>query len=141
MMIRATEPARRPPMFSPTYAVSAFSVDDIDAARSFYGDTLGLRVDDGDMGTLMVTLPGGAQVLVYAKRNHEPATFTIINFMVDDVEAAVDGLNARNVTTKIYDDAFAPGMSTDEKGIMRGHGPDIAWFTDPAGNVLAVLKP
>lgn len=128
-------------MFTPTHAVSAFSVDDIDAAKGFYGGTLGLTVDDGEMGTVMVTLPGGAQVLLYAKPNHEPATFTIINFIVDDVEIAVDGLNELGVKTTIYDDSDFPlGIGTDEKGIMRGRGPDIAWFKDPAGNVLAALK-
>jgi predicted enzyme related to lactoylglutathione lyase len=142
MMIRIAEPARRPAMFTPIHAVSAFSVDDLDPAMRFYRDTLGLQVEKGDMGTLTVTLPGGAQVLVYPKPNHEPATFTIINFIVDDVEKAVDALNERGVKTDIYDDAdLAPGMGTDEKGIMRGRGPDIAWFRDPAGNVLAVLKP
>lgn len=124
-------------MFTPIHAFNGFSVDDIDSARKFYGDLLGLVVTDGEMGTLMVTLPAGPQVFIYPKENHQPATYTVLNFLVDDVETAVDQLNELGVKTAIYDD---PDLPTDEKGIMRGHGPDIAWFTDPAGNVLSVLK-
>jgi len=116
---------------------SGFSVDDIDAARHFYRETLGLDVRDNPMGFLDIHLGSGATVLAYGKPNHEPASFTILNFPVDDVESAVDDLNARGVTTKIYTD---PDFGTDAKGISRGRGPDIAWFTDPAGNVLSVLK-
>lgn len=125
--------------FQTTHAFSGFSVDDIDAARTFYGDTLGMDVTPNAMGFLDIALPDGGSILVYAKPNHTPASFTILNFPVDDVEAAVDELNARGVVTKIYDDSE---FATDEKGILRGgpeRGPDIAWFTDPAGNVLAVL--
>lgn len=125
--------------FQTTHAFSGFSVDDIDAARSFYGDTLGLDVTTNAMGFLDISLPDGGSILVYAKPNHTPASFTILNFPVDDVEAAVDELNERGVATKIYDDSE---FATDDKGILRGgpdRGPDIAWFTDPAGNVLAVL--
>ncbi|SEC17889.1 VOC family protein [Microbacterium hydrocarbonoxydans] len=125
--------------FQTTHAFSGFSVDDIDAARTFYGDTLGMDVTTNAMGFLDIALPDGGSILVYAKPNHTPASFTILNFPVDDVEAAVDDLNARGVVTKIYDDSE---FATDEKGILRGgpdRGPDIAWFTDPAGNVLAVL--
>ncbi|MFK0401515.1 VOC family protein [Microbacterium sp. NPDC090225] len=125
--------------FQITHPFSGFSVDSIDAARAFYGDTLGLDVTTNAMGFLDIALPDGGSILVYAKPDHTPATFTILNFPVDDVEAAVDDLNARGVVTKIYDDE----MGTDAKGIMRGgpdRGPDIAWFTDPAGNVLAVLS-
>lgn len=117
-------------------AFSGFSVDDIDAARAFYKDTLGLEVRDNDMGFLEIQLASGSGILVYSKQHHEPASFTILNFPVADVEAAVDDLNARGVNTKIYTD---PDLGTDAKGISRGRGPDIAWFTDPAGNVLAVL--
>lgn len=125
-------------MFDPTSAYSGFSVDDIDAARTFYRDTLGLEVVDNDMGFLELLLESGGHVLVYAKPNHEPASFTILNFPVPDVESAVDDLNARGVVTKIYDDAEFP---TDSKGILREEGgPAIAWFRDPAGNVLAVLQ-
>lgn len=125
-------------MFAPTHAFSGFSVDDIDAAIEFYGTTLGLAVQKNAMGALDLTLPGGARVFAYPKDDHQPATFTILNLVVDDVEAAVDELNGRGVVTKIYD-----GLYTDEKGIARGsatgQGPDIAWFRDPAGNVLSVL--
>ncbi|WP_125133127.1 VOC family protein [Microbacterium sp. 10M-3C3] len=123
-------------MFGSTAAFSGFSVDDIDAARTFYRDTLGLDVLDNDMGFLELVLGTGAHVLVYPKPNHEPASFTVLNFPVDDIEAAVDELNARGVNTKIYGDAEFP---TDSRGIMREGGPLIAWFRDPAGNVLSVL--
>ena len=128
-------------MFSPTTAFSGFSVNDLDAARTFYSETLGLTVTDGGMGTLRLTLPGGAEVTIYPKETHEPASFTILNFAVKDVEAAVDALNERGVVTKIYNDGDIMGdLGTDAKGIMRGHGPEIAWFTDPAGNVLSVIS-
>jgi catechol 2,3-dioxygenase-like lactoylglutathione lyase family enzyme len=124
-------------LFSTAHAFSGFSVDDVDAARTFYRDTLGLRVQDNPMGFLTLELEGGGRVLVYGKEEHTPATFTILNFPVSDLEAAVDELNSRGVQTKIYDDSEFP---TDSKGIMReSEGPGIAWFRDPAGNVLAVL--
>lgn len=125
--------------FQTTHAFSGFSVDDVEAARTFYGETLGLDVTVNAMGFLDLHLAGGGTILVYAKANHTPASFTILNFSVDNVEAAVDDLNARGVVTKIYTD---PDFGTDEKGIAHGgpgRGPDIAWFTDPAGNVLSVL--
>ncbi|MET0714136.1 MAG: VOC family protein [Mycetocola sp.] len=124
-------------MFTPVHAFSGFSVDDIDAARSFYSEKLGLTVADDDMGILRITLPGGAEVIAYPKPDHTPATFTILNFVVSDVDTAVDELNGRGVTTKIYDDENLP---TDGKGIMRDNGPTIAWFRDPAGNVLSVIS-
>ena len=124
-------------MFSADKAFSGFSVDDLDEAERFYGETLGLTVERNPMGFIDIHLASGATVLAYGKPNHEPASFTILNFPVDDVEAAVDDLNARGVTTKIYTD---PDFGTDAKGISRGRGPDIAWFTDPAGNVISVLK-
>ncbi len=124
-------------MFSSTHAFSEFGVKDIDAARAFYADMLGLSVELNDMGILEITLGSGAHVIAYPKPDHEPAGFTILNFAVDDVEAAVDELNSRGVVTKIYTD---PDFGTDPKGISRGRGPDIAWFRDPSGNVLAVLK-
>jgi predicted enzyme related to lactoylglutathione lyase len=129
--------ARERIMFKPVHAFGGFSVDDTAAAKAFYGETLGLTVTDEEMGILRVSLPGGAEVIAYPKENHEPATFTILNFVVDDVDAAVDELNARGVNTKIYDD---PDLPTDEKGVMRAGGPTIAWFKDPAGNVLSVLS-
>lgn len=125
--------------FQTTHAFSGFSVDSIDAARSFYGDTLGMDVADNAMGFLQITLSDGGTIFIYPKPDHTPASFTILNFPVDDVEAAVDELNARGVVTKIYTD---PDHGTDAKGISHGtpgEGPDIAWFRDPAGNVLAVL--
>ncbi|MFC7788161.1 VOC family protein [Microbacterium sp. MAHUQ-60] len=120
-------------------AFSGFSVDDIDAASEFYGSTLGLDVSDNPMGFLDLRLASGGSILIYAKPNHEPASFTILNFPVADVDAAVDDLIARGVQTKIYSDAEFP---SDERGIVRGggQGPDIAWFRDPAGNVLAVMQ-
>ena len=122
-------------MFRTTDAFSGFAVDDLDAARTFYGDTLRLTVEDNAMGFLTLRLGSGAAIFVYAKDDHVPATFTILNFPVPDIDAAVDHLNARGVDTRIYPDVG------DEKGIVRGgeNGPDIAWFRDPAGNVLAVL--
>ncbi|WP_411720878.1 VOC family protein [Mycetocola sp.] len=123
-------------MFTPVHAFSGFSVDDIDAARSFYSDKLGLTVTDDDMGFLRIVLPGGADVLAYPKPDHTPATFTILNFVVSDVDSAVDELNGRGVQTKIYENSDLP---TDDKGIMRDNGPTIAWFRDPAGNVLSVI--
>jgi catechol 2,3-dioxygenase-like lactoylglutathione lyase family enzyme len=127
-------------MFGETPAFSGFSVDDLDAARRFYGETLGLRVEDegpDDMGALVLTLAGGARVFVYAKDDHTPASFTILNFEVDDIDRAVDALGGRGVEFERY-----PGFEADGKGIMRsdGRGPSIAWFKDPAGNVLSVLQ-
>ncbi|MFJ6651923.1 VOC family protein [Microbacterium sp. NPDC091313] len=124
-------------MLASSAAFSGFSVDDIDAARTFYRDTLGLEVRENDMGFLELVLGSGAHVLAYPKPNHEPATFTILNFPVDDIEAAVEALNERGVVTKIYADDEFP---TDSRGIMREGGPLIAWFRDPAGNTLSVLQ-
>ena len=123
-------------------AFSGFSVDDIDAAREFYGTKLGLAVEDEPgAGGLRVTLPSGQHVFVYPKPDHEPATFTILNLVVEDIDRAVDQLNAAGVQTKIY--SGDADFGTDERGIARGsfagQGPDIAWFRDPAGNVLSVL--
>jgi catechol 2,3-dioxygenase-like lactoylglutathione lyase family enzyme len=115
-------------------AFSGFSVDDTEAARKFYGETLGLTVTELD-GLLELQLGSGARVLVYPKPNHTPADFTILNFPVDDIETAVDALVARGVAFEHYD-----GMGQDDKGIMRQQGPPIAWFKDPAGNVLSVLE-
>ena len=125
--------------FTAENAFSGFSVDDIDAAREFYGTTLGLDVEVNAMGFLDLRLPRGGSVLVYAKPNHTPASFTILNFPVADVDAAVEELNERGVQTKIYGDDEFP---SDSRGIVRGNGqgPDIAWFRDPAGNVLAVIQ-
>jgi catechol 2,3-dioxygenase-like lactoylglutathione lyase family enzyme len=118
-------------------AFSGFAVNDLDAARSFYADTLGLQVTDvPEMGGLMrLQLGSGTQVLVYAKPDHVPATYTVLNFPVPDVEKAVDELAGRGVQFQRYENP-----PTDEKGIMRAGGPLIAWFTDPAGNVFSVIQ-
>ncbi|WP_280261393.1 VOC family protein [Nocardia abscessus] len=121
-------------MFTDSNAFSGFSVDDIEAAKTFYAETLGIRVAE-ENGMLQLHLGGGGTVLVYPKPDHTPATFTVLNFPVSDIEAAVDELIRRNVRFERYE--FA---EQDEKGIHRGGGPLIAWFTDPAGNVLSVLQ-
>ena len=119
----------------PTDAFSSFGVPDTGAARTFYGDLLGMEVEDLD-GMLRLSIGGGKQVLVYPKPDHVPATYTVLNFPVDDVEAAVDELGAAGVVFERYD---RPEIKTDAKGIMRGNGPDIAWFRDPAGNIVSVI--
>jgi catechol 2,3-dioxygenase-like lactoylglutathione lyase family enzyme len=118
-------------------AFNSFAVPDIDAAREFYGSTLGLEVSDENPGVPLLTLhlAGGRPTMIYPKPDFQPATYTILNFRVDDIDAAVDELSGRGVQFEQYD-----GFDQDEKGIARGNGPDIAWFKDPAGNVLAVLK-
>ncbi|MEH0827115.1 MULTISPECIES: VOC family protein [unclassified Micromonospora] len=123
-------------MFTDTLAFSSFSVDDIGRAQQFYADTLGLRVsrDDKMGGLLTLHIAGDRPVLVYPKADHEPARHTVLNFPVPDVDRAVDELTARGVRFARYE-----GMGQDEKGVMRGKGPTIAWFTDPAGNILSVL--
>jgi catechol 2,3-dioxygenase-like lactoylglutathione lyase family enzyme len=123
-------------MLGKSKAFSGFAVPDIEKAKKFYGETLGLKVSE-DHGVLTLHLAGGNNVLIYPKPNHVPATFTILNFPVDDVDRAVDELKKRDVRFEIYD---LPDLKTDEKGIMRGNGPTIAWFKDPAGNILSVLE-
>ena len=124
-------------MFQDSKAFSGFAVKDIAAAKAFYGQTLGQDVRDGPMGLLELHLGGGATVMVYPKDDHVAATYTILNFPVADVEAAVDKLVAAGVTMERYDSSF----KQDEKGIARDdRGPDIAWFKDPSGNILAVLS-
>jgi predicted enzyme related to lactoylglutathione lyase len=126
-------------MFGSTHAFSGFSVDDIAAAKKFYGETLGLDVEENAMGALDLHLFGGGEIFIYPKADHAPATFTILNFVVDDIDTAVDALVAKGVTMQRYEGAYQ-----DEKGIARGkaanRGPDIAWFTDPAGNILSALS-
>jgi len=124
-------------MFTTSDAFSGFSVDDIPAAKQFYAQTLGLDVTEAN-GMLRLHLAGGSDVLVYPKAEHLPATFTVLNFPVADVELAVDELTARGVTFERYEGMEA---EMDAKGIFRGGGPLIAWFTDPAGNILSVLEP
>jgi catechol 2,3-dioxygenase-like lactoylglutathione lyase family enzyme len=121
-------------MFENTKAFSGFSVDDIPQARQFYGDTLGVRVSE-EHGMLTLHIAGERDTLVYPKDDHTPASFTILNFPVDDIEKAVDELTSRGVVFERYS-----ATDTDEKGIFRGGGPLIAWFKDPAGNVLSVIQ-
>ena len=122
-------------MFNPTKAYSGFAVPDVEQAREFYGDVLGIKTSE-DYGLLTLHLEDGDRpTLVYPKPDHTPATYTILNFQVDDIEQAVDALAAKGVSFERYDDA-----PQDERGIMRGEGPYIAWFTDPAGNMLSVLQ-
>jgi catechol 2,3-dioxygenase-like lactoylglutathione lyase family enzyme len=124
-------------MFANTKAYSGFAVDDLEKAREFYGETLGLRtsVISEEGGVMSLDLAGDRGTLVYQKPDHTPATYTILNFPVDDIDEAVDELAARGVPFERYD-----GFEQDEKGISRGEGPYIAWFKDPAGNVLSVLQ-
>ena len=125
-------------MLTDSPAFSGFSVDDPDKARRFYEETLGLRVSvvEGDRGSMLrLHLGSGADVLVYTKPGHVPAEFTVLNFPVADVPSAVDELTSRGVTFERYE-----GMPFDERGVMIGGGPLIAWFTDPAGNVLSVIQ-
>ncbi|HLS33481.1 MAG TPA: VOC family protein [Brevibacterium sp.] len=125
-------------LFENTTAFAGFSVDDADAAIRFYRDTLGLTVSDaGEPGVVFIELPGGGRMLAYAKPNHSPATYTVLNFPVQDLEATVTELTRRGVTFERY--AGTP-METGEDGIFRGGGPLIAWFTDPAGNVISVME-
>lgn len=121
-------------MLENSKAFSGFAVADLEAAKKFYGETLGLRVSEQN-GLLSLQLAGGRDVLVYPKPDHVPATYTILNFPVDDIDAAVDELIGRGVTLQRYE-----GIEQDEKGIARGTGPHIAWFTDPSGNILSVLQ-
>jgi predicted enzyme related to lactoylglutathione lyase len=124
-------------MFKDTHAFSGFSVNDLGEAKEFYGQTLGIDVADSPMG-LTLKIAGGNSIFIYPKDDHTPATFTILNFPVDNIDEAVDRLASLGVTFESYQ-----GM-TDEKGIARGiaadRGPDIAWFKDPAGNILSVLQ-
>lgn len=121
-------------MLEHSKAFSGFATDDMEKARRFYGETLGIRTSE-ENGLMTLHLAGDRDVLVYPKPDHTPATFTILNFPVDDIDAAVDGLAARGVSFLRYD-----GFGQDEKGIAREVGPDIAWFTDPAGNVLSLIQ-
>ncbi|HEX2089403.1 MAG TPA: VOC family protein [Actinomycetota bacterium] len=125
-------------MFADSKAFSSFSVDDVVAAKTFYGETLGLDVSE-EMGGLNLRLAGDTSVYIYTKPNHQPATFTILNFPVDDIDAAVDELTKKGVSLERYE-----GFDQDEKGVWRPKtaedGPPIAWFADPAGNILAVLE-
>ncbi len=120
-------------MLENSRAFSGFSVDDVAAAKRFYGETLGLNVSE-ENGMLQLQIAGDREILVYPKEDHAPAVFTILNFPVDDIDEAVDGLVERGVQFERYE-----SFGQDEKGIMRDQGPDIAWFKDPAGNILSVI--
>jgi catechol 2,3-dioxygenase-like lactoylglutathione lyase family enzyme len=126
-------------MFKNTKAFSGFAVDDIAKAQKFYGQTLGLEVTEGN-GMLTLRIAGGTNILIYPKPNHVPATFTILNFPVEDVDKAVAALKERGVRFESYTEK---DIKTDEKGIHRsdGQGPTVAWFKDPAGNILSVFEP
>jgi catechol 2,3-dioxygenase-like lactoylglutathione lyase family enzyme len=121
-------------MFTDTKAFSGFSVDDVEKARAFYGDTLGIETSE-ENGLLTLQIAGDRPTLIYPRPNHTPAEYTILNFPVDDVGKAVDELAARGVEFERYE-----GFDQDEKGIFHGGGPLIAWFKDPAGNVLSVIQ-
>jgi catechol 2,3-dioxygenase-like lactoylglutathione lyase family enzyme len=121
-------------MFTNTKAFSGFAVDDLERARAFYGQTLGLNTSE-ENGLLTLHLAGERDTLVYLKPGHVPADYTILNFPVDDIGSAVDGLASRGVQLESYE-----GFDQDERGVFRGEGPYIAWFRDPAGNVLSVLQ-
>ena len=121
-------------MLSARGAFSGFSANDIEAEKAFYSGKLGIAVHE-EMGSLNLDLPGGQRVFIYPKENHEPATFTVLNFEVPDVDKAVDELASRGVTFERYE-----GMDQDAKGVMRDNGPTIAWFKDPAGNILSLIE-
>jgi catechol 2,3-dioxygenase-like lactoylglutathione lyase family enzyme len=123
-------------MLENSKAFSGFAAGDLEKVREFYTKTLGLKVTE-EHGLLTLHLSGGNNVLIYPKPNHVPATFTVLNFPVEDVDLAVDELSKRGVQFEKYN---GPEIKTDEKGIMRGNGPTIAWFKDPAGNILSVLE-
>ena len=123
-------------MLRESKAFSGFSANDIPAVKKFYEEVLGLEVSEAH-GLLTLHLAGGNAVLIYPKPNHVPATFTVLNFPVESVDQAVDELTKRGVRFETYD---LPDLKTDKRGIMRGNGPTIAWFKDPAGNILSVLE-
>lgn len=124
-------------MFKENNAFSSFSVNDIQKAKEFYGGTLGIKFEETDYGILNLYTANGARVILYPKSNHTPATFTVLNFPVKSVEDTVAELKSRGVHFEIYNDEY---IKTDENGIFRGGGPVIAWFKDPAGNILSVVE-
>jgi catechol 2,3-dioxygenase-like lactoylglutathione lyase family enzyme len=125
-------------MFTPVALFNGFSVDDIEKAKEFYGETLGLHVGEGQMGGVTINTPNGS-FWIYPKENHQPATYTTLNFVVASIDEAVDALVGKGIVFEKYE-----GMHQDDKGIARGKevnmGPNIAWFKDPAGNILSVLE-
>jgi predicted enzyme related to lactoylglutathione lyase len=125
-------------MFRKTKAFSGFSVDNLSKAKQFYGEILELEVSEvAEMPLLKLHISGGYEVIIYEKPNHEPATFTVLNFPVSNIEEAVKTLKERGVKFESYD---FPGLKTDDDNISRGGGPTVAWFTDPAGNILSVIQ-
>jgi predicted enzyme related to lactoylglutathione lyase len=125
-------------MFAETKAMNSFAVDDVQKAREFYGETLGIGAsvfDDTPQALVVLQLSGDRDTIVYEKPDFTPATYTVLNFAVEDIDSAVEDLSSRGVSFERYE-----GFDQDEKGIARGNGPDIAWFKDPAGNILAVLQ-
>lgn len=124
-------------MFQNSKPFSSFSVNDIAEARRFYSDVLDIKVVDGPMGTLQLEIGAESQVLVYPKEDHAPASFTVLNYTVSDIDAAVDELKGRGVSMQQYE-----GFGQDDKGVLRSEGedPTIAWFTDPSGNVISVMQ-
>lgn len=123
-------------MFGQTKAVSSFSVNDLQKAKEFYHGKLGIEISEGNMGILTLHISGGGKIFIYPKPNHEPATFTVLNFPVPDVEKTVDELIDLGITFEQYEGE----IKTNEKGIASGNGPKIAWFKDPSGNILSVLE-
>jgi predicted enzyme related to lactoylglutathione lyase len=129
--------ARKPSsIFKDAKTFSSFSVNDLEKAKEFYGETLGVKVTELEEG-LELNLAGGNTVFLYPKPNHTPASFTVLNFHVKDIDDAVDEITTLGLRLEKYD---LPDLKTDKKGIMRGNGPQIAWFKDPAGNILSVVQ-
>jgi len=124
-------------MFKNSKAFSGFSANDIPKAKEFYSQVLGLEVSEEMEGILSLHITGGNNVIIYPKPNHTPATFTILNFPVENIDKAVDELNKKGIKMEMYDTG---DIKTDSKGIMRGQGPTIAWFKDSAGNILSVIE-
>jgi predicted enzyme related to lactoylglutathione lyase len=126
-------------MFKDSNVFSSFSVNDLEAAKKFYGEVLGLEVSDNPMGVMELHTKGNSNIMIYPKPDHQPATFTVFNILVPNLENAVDALMVKGVTFEQYHSEY---LNTDEKGIMRGdgHGPDIAWFKDPSGNILSLIE-
>ena len=122
-------------MFEKTKAFASYAVPDIDAARDFYGETLGLETSVNEWGVLILSIEGSQDVMVYPKPDHAPAAFTVLNFPVEDIDQAVDALAERGVEMQRFQ-----GFDHDDRGIVRGSGPTIAWFHDPAGNILSVVE-
>ena len=126
-------------MFKDSNAFSSFSVNDLETAKKFYGEVLGLEVSDNPMGVLELHIKGSSKIMVYPKPDHQPATFTVLNFLAPDLDKAVDRMIGKGV---IFEQYHTEHLNTDNKGIMRGNGqgPNIAWFKDPAGNILSVIE-